>query len=96
MYTLLIVSVQLIFAWFFPQIEGYSGWIIFAVFLGRIGVHHPVSEIEESLDRKRQVLGWICLIIFIICLSPKPFKLHAVPQDQKMKTEEPAKPAETT
>jgi hypothetical protein len=37
-----------------------------------IGVQHPPSEIEEQLDTKRVIMGWIALLIFILCFSPAP------------------------
>jgi hypothetical protein len=29
---------------------------------------------EEPLDRTRQVIGWLCLIIFLICFIPAPIR----------------------
>jgi len=73
MYSLLIVVFLLGMAWFFPQVKGYSGWLFFGLIVGRfLGVHHPPSEIEVPLDPKRQILGWICLLIFILSFSPEP------------------------
>lgn len=79
MYALLIVAFLLVVAWMFPKIEGYSGWLIFGLLVGRVlGVHHPPSEIEQPLDPKRQVLGWICLLIFILSFSPQPIMLTEI------------------
>ena len=73
MYALLIFAAQLLVTLTFPAVEGYSGWLFFSFILGRfIGVQHPPSEIEEPLDNKRIVLGWIALFIFVICFSPTP------------------------
>jgi hypothetical protein len=41
------------------------------------GVEHPRAEIEEKLDTNRQLLGWIALIIFVICFSPVPIEMTA-------------------
>jgi len=76
MCALLIFAGQLILSWVSPGIKGYSGWLFFVFVLGRfIGIQHPPSEIEEPLDVKRVVLGWLCLIIFIISFTPAPIVL---------------------
>lgn len=60
-----------------PGIEGYQGWLLFALILGSfIGIEHPPSEIEIPLDGKRVILGWIALIIFILCFSPAPIQIE--------------------
>src|SRR3546814_5524485 len=53
-----------------PGIKGYEGWLLFAFVLGRfIGVEHPRSEIEQPLDSKRILLGWIALLMFVLCFK---------------------------
>lgn len=79
MYSLLIILFLLGMAWFFPNVKGYSGWLFFGLIVGRLlGVHHPPTEIEQPLDTKRQILGWICLLIFILSFSPQPLILTEV------------------
>jgi hypothetical protein len=64
-----------VIAWQFPQVIGYSGWLLFIFVIGRfIGVAHPPSPIEVPLDRGRQILGWIALVIFVLCFSPAPIR----------------------
>lgn len=76
MYALLILAVLLLLSWAYPTLQGYSGWLVFVFLLGRfIGIQHPPSEIEEPLDPKRVILGWLCFAIFIICFSPAPIVL---------------------
>lgn len=73
MYAVLILASLLVISMLFPNARGFSGWIVFVFLLGRfIGIQHPPSEIEEPLDTKRIVLGWIALIIFVISFSPSP------------------------
>ncbi|GAB3946953.1 site-2 protease family protein [Spirosoma harenae] len=72
--TLSIVAAQLLVSWGWPAIKGYSGFLVFVFVLGRfLGVYHPETELEEPLDLKRQIMGWVALVIFILCFSPKPF-----------------------
>ena len=76
-YVLIIFGVQFSLMVFVPGIEGYEGWLIFAFILGRfIGIDHPPSEIEQPLDASRVLLGWIALLIFVLCFSPAPIQLE--------------------
>jgi len=73
MLALIVFTIQFTLPMAFKGIEGYSGWLLFAFIIGRfLGVYHPVVPIEEPLDRKRIILGWIALIIFVISFSPAP------------------------
>jgi hypothetical protein len=36
-------------------------------------VHHPPTDDRQPLNRNRQILGWLTLLIFVLCFSPKPF-----------------------
>ncbi len=79
MYVLLMFGVQFLLMVSIPGIEGYEGWLLFAFILGRfIGIDHPPSEIEKPLDTNRIILGWIALIIFILCFSPAPLQIEAL------------------
>jgi membrane-associated protease RseP (regulator of RpoE activity) len=51
----------------------WSGWIIWAFLMVLFGYRHPpVVYPQIQLDRKRKLLGWIALIIFIITFTPIP------------------------
>ncbi|HEY9046043.1 MAG TPA: site-2 protease family protein [Ohtaekwangia sp.] len=77
MYALLMFAVQFIISWIFPKAEGYSGWLLFGFIVSRfVGIQHPPSEIEERLDSKRIILGWIALLIFILSFSPTPLLIE--------------------
>ncbi len=45
-------------------------WALFIVFLVKIE-HPPVRE-ELPLSKGRKILGWTCMIIFLLCISPNP------------------------
>jgi membrane-associated protease RseP (regulator of RpoE activity) len=83
MYALLMFAALFVISWLFPTWEGYSGWLLFGFLIGRfIGIQHPPSEIEEPLDLKRIIVGWLSLIIFIICFTPAPLTITQVIVDQ--------------
>ena len=55
---------------------GYSGWLLFAFIIGRfIGVEHPPSLVEDGLDKNRKILGWLAILIFIVCFSLRPIDM---------------------
>ena len=68
---------------YIPQIatlHGFSGFLPFVFLLGRfLGIYHPEVEIDEPLDMKRKLLGWLTLVIFILCFSPYPFMQIDIP-----------------
>ena len=74
--SLSVVVAQLALS-YIPQIatmHGFSGFFPFIFLLGRfLGIYHPEVEIDEPLDFKRQLLGWLTLVIFILCFTPYPF-----------------------
>jgi len=76
MYTLLVFALQFSISVYDPTVKGYSGWLLFGFIVGRfLGIQHPPTEIEEPLDEKRRILGWIAILIFILSLTPNPIEL---------------------
>lgn len=68
---------QLISTQLFPNFIGYSGFLPFLFLLGRfLGVYHPDVVDDRPLDFNRKLLGWLSLVIFILCFSPKPFVVY--------------------
>jgi membrane-associated protease RseP (regulator of RpoE activity) len=77
--ALVMFGVQFALMVYIPGIRGYIGWILFAFILGRfIGIEHPPSDIERKLDSNRVILGWIALVIFILCFSPAPLEFVTI------------------
>jgi membrane-associated protease RseP (regulator of RpoE activity) len=51
----------------------WPGWILWAVIMIFIGYKHPpVVYPYIELDRKRKIIGWISLVIFILTFTPTP------------------------
>lgn len=76
MYAVIIFSCQFLLAWFVPGIQGYPGWLLFAFLIGRfVGIEHPPCEIEEPLSANRKIIGWIALVIFVLCFAPAPITI---------------------
>ncbi len=57
-----------------PGAEGFQEWLFFGFLIGRVlGVYHPAAPVDAPLDTTRKVLGWLALLIFLLCFSPSPF-----------------------
>jgi membrane-associated protease RseP (regulator of RpoE activity) len=77
MYAVLMFGIQFLLAKFFPTLHGYPSGLLFVFMIGRfVGVEHPPCEIEEPLDLKRKFLGWLALLIFVLCFSPAPVVMN--------------------
>ena len=75
-----MVTAQYALQWLAPKITGYSGWLLFAIIIGRLmPVAHPPTEIEEPLTPGRKILGWIALLIFVLCWTPRPIEIFISP-----------------
>lgn len=69
-----ILAAQMLISTFFPDADGYSGWLVFGLLLSRVmGIFHPSCPIEAPLTPARKALGVLAFIIFLICFSPSPF-----------------------
>jgi Zn-dependent protease len=63
-----LIDINVSFAW--------AGWFLWAVLLFFVvKLEHPPVSCFIFLDRKRTILGWICIIIFIVSFSFNPFSM---------------------
>jgi membrane-associated protease RseP (regulator of RpoE activity) len=52
----------------------WRGWLVWAAILLIMGINHPPVLYEWiPLDRKRKILGWLTLAVFIVTFTPVPF-----------------------
>ena len=55
-------------------IFGWPGWLFWGAILFILGFRHPPPlEVWVPLDRKRKVIGWLAVAIFILTFIPVPF-----------------------
>jgi len=67
-WPLLAVLVVLGFWW--------PGWWIWAVIALVMRVRHPwIPDEGAPLDPRRRLLGFICILVFLVCFTPEPIKL---------------------
>jgi membrane-associated protease RseP (regulator of RpoE activity) len=72
--ALSVFAAQLAVAQAVPGVAGNPGWLVFGLLLGRVtGIFHPQAPDERPLSTGRKVLGWVMLVIFVLCFSPSPF-----------------------
>jgi len=51
----------------------WPGWLIWAILMIILGYRHPpVVYPHIQLDRKRKLIGWISLVIFVLTFTPTP------------------------
>lgn len=54
---------------------GNPGWLVFGLLLGRFtGIYHPPAPDERPLSPGRKALGWVMVVIFVLCFTPSPFR----------------------
>ena len=55
---------------------GWTGWLFWVgLILFVIRVDHPPVLIEEPLGTRRRILGYLCLVIFVLCFLIQPIQV---------------------
>ena len=73
MYAMVIFTIQFVIVMLIPDLQGYTTYFWFAILIGRlVGIAHPPSEIEDPLTPGRKVLGWVALLVLVVCFTPLP------------------------
>jgi membrane-associated protease RseP (regulator of RpoE activity) len=76
--TLIIFIAQYLTVYFIPSTVGFGSWLLFAFLLGRfMGIYHPPAIIEEPLSVGRKILGWVAMVILVLCFTPVPIEINA-------------------
>jgi membrane-associated protease RseP (regulator of RpoE activity) len=55
---------------------GYVGWAILAVLIAILTLrrpHPPTVRDDEPLDGRRFALGFVMMLVFVLCFTPRPF-----------------------
>ncbi|WP_288003646.1 site-2 protease family protein [Thermonema sp.] len=77
--ALSVVFLQFATLWLFPKAQGYNGWLVFIFILGRfLGIYHPTARVEAPIGTGRQLLGWLSLLILVLCFLPAPFQIEVI------------------
>lgn len=80
--ALLVISVGTSSLWLYFNPSAMAGqtsfiWLVWSFFIAFvIGVEHPPVSVEEELSTTRKVIGWLSMLIFILCISPNPLYMN--------------------
>lgn len=52
---------------------GFFIWFVWSVFmLFLVGIEHPPVMVETPLSPGRRILGWLAMVVFVLCISTNP------------------------
>lgn len=69
----MLLSALLLWSGYIKSPESYLMWLIWLIFLSFFaGIDHPPVIKRESLSKNRQILGWISMIIYLLCFTLNP------------------------
>lgn len=70
-----LISSYIILTFFESSVySGYTSWAVWALFIiYLVRVEHPPVRYTQKLDPVRTWLGWLSMLIFVLCISPNPF-----------------------
>jgi membrane-associated protease RseP (regulator of RpoE activity) len=56
-----------------PQFKGISLlYMVFVIIVGRfVGIEHPEAYEDNPLSLPKKILGWLALLIFVLCFTPQ-------------------------
>ncbi len=77
--TLLILLSQGVVVYLIDDLEANFIWLLYTFLVVRgIGIDHPPARSEHRVNFPRQLLGWIAILIFILCFSPAPVQIVGI------------------
>lgn len=75
-FSLILFLTQMILKLNFPSITPNFIWIFYSFLVIRfIKPDHPAAFHEHKVNLPRQLLGWLAILIFIICFTPSPIQI---------------------
>ncbi|MFQ5901761.1 MAG: site-2 protease family protein, partial [Thermodesulfobacteriota bacterium] len=67
------ISIAMLFLLVFFGLYGWPGWLIWAFIVSLLGTSHPpIMDTSYTLDRRRKMVGWGTLLVFILTFTPMP------------------------
>lgn len=71
-----IVSISMVVLLFILGYMSWPGWYLWGFLTTVLGTRHPpVFQPNIELDKRRKIIAWITLIVFILTFMPEPFKI---------------------
>lgn len=73
----MVLGLQFMIKSIFPMVEANVIWLVYAFFaVAFIGLDHPGALDNTPLDWRRKVLGYLALLIFVLCFSVAPIQVY--------------------
>jgi membrane-associated protease RseP (regulator of RpoE activity) len=77
--TVLVIGFQFVAALLLETKSPNLIWLLYAFLAVRlIGLDHPVAPDDTPLSTRQKVLGWLAIVVFILCFSPSPILIRAI------------------
>ncbi|MEK6657291.1 MAG: site-2 protease family protein [Nitrospirota bacterium] len=71
-----LVSISMVVLLFILGYMSWPGWYLWGFLTTVLGTRHPpVFQPNIELDKRRKIIAWITLIVFILTFTPEPFKI---------------------
>ncbi|MFL5730213.1 MAG: site-2 protease family protein [Cytophagaceae bacterium] len=72
MVAVCVFAAQYFTEFLFPDFHGISLiYVVFSLLIGRMtGLDHPEAFDDRPLSLARKILGWVSLLVFILCFTP--------------------------
>lgn len=71
-----LVSISMVILLFILGYMSWPGWYLWGFLTTVLGTRHPpVFQPNIELDKRRKIIAWITLIVFILTFTPEPFKI---------------------
>lgn len=68
-----MLSLQALACLIFPLLVSKPIWLLYAFMTTRmVGLDHPVAIDDSPLSGRQKILGWLAILIFVICFSLDP------------------------
>lgn len=75
----LMFGLQAVLKFNFPDWEVNPLWLLYTFLVVRvIKLDHPPARLEQPLDLPRKILGWLAIVIFVLCFTPNPVQVIGV------------------
>lgn len=69
--SVLMIAILIVFGIF-----TWPGWLIWAILATILGIKHPpLINGEAALDRRRKIIGWLSLAVFVLTFIPLPITI---------------------
>lgn len=71
-----LISIAMILTLTVFGIFTWQGWLFWAILVTFLGIKHPpLMDGQMTLDRRRKIIGWLSLAVFVLTFIPLPIAI---------------------